>query len=217
MLLWESAWYSTDRTTCVIGFSESDAPFADTVAGKRMPRQKSKRRGWLVEMKEDRGCGFYYFATFVRVWRSNVTVWLKLLQFHERLSFICFSFYALFLCCCVCHCGLLCSPFLFLFPNERSGWIQYSYCRKVVPAPAAVSHIDDMCRAQGRGDPVWFIQHHQLLVYLPPAYTSAQTKRSSEIDLGKVCVLQPDFVGWKEISSLKRSAFEQKELRQKNA
>ena len=143
-----------DPTTCAIGFSESDAPFADTVAGKRMPTQKSKRRGWLVEMKEDRGCGFYYFATFVRVWRSNVTVWLKLLQCHERLSFICFSFYALCLCFCVCHCGLLCSPFLFLFPNERSGRIQYSYCRKVVPAPAGVSHIDDMCRAQGRGDPV---------------------------------------------------------------
>ena len=43
------------------------------------------------------------------------------------------------------------------------------------------------------------------------------TPLHSEIDLGKVCVLQPDFVGWKEISSLKRSAFEQKELRQKNA
>ena len=134
----------------------------------------------LLRWKRDWGCGFYYFATFVRVWRSNVTVWLKLLQFHERLSFICFSFYALFLCCCVCHCGLLCSPFLFLFPNERSGRIQYSYCRKVVPAPAAVSHIDDMCRAQGRGDPVWFIQHHQLLVYLPPAYTSAQRNWSRE-------------------------------------
>ena len=115
----------------------------------------------------------------------------------------CSSFYALCLCFCVCHCGLLCSPFLFLFPNKRSGRIQYSYCRKVVPAPAGVSHIDDMCRAQGRGDPVWFIKHHQLLVYLPPAYTSAQTKGNSEIDLRKVCVLQPDFVGWKEISSLK--------------
>ena len=81
--------YSMDPTTCAIGFSESDAPFADTVAGKRMPTQKSKRRGWLVEMKEDRGCGFYYFATFVRVWRSNVTVWLKLLQFH-LFFFLCF-------------------------------------------------------------------------------------------------------------------------------
>ena len=150
-------------------------------------RRKNQSVGaGLLRWKRDWGCGFYYFATFVRVWRSNVTVWLKLLQCHERLSFICFSFNALCLCFCVCHCGLLCSPFLFLFPNERSGWIQYSYCRKVVPAPAAVSHIDDMCRAQGRGDPVWFIQHHQLLVYLPPAYTSAQTKRGSEVDLRRV-------------------------------
>ena len=75
--------YSTEPTTCAIGFSESDAPFADTVAGKRMPTQKSKHWGWLVEMKADRGCGFYCSVTFVRVWRSNVTVWLKLLQCHE--------------------------------------------------------------------------------------------------------------------------------------
>ena len=46
----------------------------------------------LLRWKRDRGCGFYYFATFVRVWRSNMTVWLKLLQCHERLSFICFFF-----------------------------------------------------------------------------------------------------------------------------
>ena len=43
-------------------------------------------------MKADRGCGFYYSVTFVRVWRSNVTVWLKLLQCHEWPSFIVFLF-----------------------------------------------------------------------------------------------------------------------------
>ena len=170
LYLWK---FSTDPTTCAIGFSESDAPFADTVAGKRMPTQKSKRCGWLVEMKADQGCGFYYFGTFVRVWRWNVTVWLKLLQCHEWPSFNVFLF---MLCAFAVVFATVVFFVLFLFPNERSGRIQYSYCRKVVPAPAGVSHIDDMCRAQGRGDPVWFIQHHQLLVYLPPAYTSAQTK-----------------------------------------
>ena len=39
-------------------------------------------------MKEDQGCGFYYFVTFVRFWRWNVTVWLKLLQCHEWPSVI---------------------------------------------------------------------------------------------------------------------------------
>ena len=53
-----------DPTTCAIGFSESDAPFADTVAGKRMPTQKSKRRGWLVEMKEGPGMWFLIFCDF---------------------------------------------------------------------------------------------------------------------------------------------------------
>ena len=37
----------------------------------------------------------------------------------------------------------------------QCGTIQYSYCRKVaVPPMAAISHIDDMCRAQGWGDPI---------------------------------------------------------------
>ena len=38
--------------------------------------------------------------------------------------------------------------------EEKCGTIQYSYCRKVAPPAAAdISHIDDMCRAQGWGRP----------------------------------------------------------------
>ena len=40
---------------------------------------------------------------------------------------------------------------------SKCGTIQYSYCRKVATPPAAaagISHIDDMCRAQGWGDPM---------------------------------------------------------------
>ena len=59
--------------------------------GKKDAEPKTKASG-LVQIKADRGCGFYYFVTFVRVWRSNVTVWLKLLQCHEWPSSIVFLF-----------------------------------------------------------------------------------------------------------------------------
>ena len=89
--------------------------------GKKDAEPKIKALGLACSDERGTGMWFLLFCGFCQGLEIKYDSLVKIASMSWMAIGHCSSFYALCLCFCVFHCGLLCSPFLFLFPNERSG------------------------------------------------------------------------------------------------